>query len=756
MAVDRSAVVDRNLLDLLDSWETGLGVRRELDEPVADHTGLTGRTAIELMESQFVARHLDLEARALKRRNEGYYTIGSCGHEGNVVLGRVLRAADPTFLHYRSGALMAERARQCPGATPIFDVLLSLVASSEDPVSGGRHKVFGSRELWVPPQTSTIASHLPKAVGCGFALDRAHKIGQHVDTPEDAIVACTFGDATVNHAVAQGAFNAAAWTAFQKLPMPVLFVCEDNHIGISVRTPEDWVLARFRNYPEIAYFRGDGLDLVSAWNAANAAANYVRERRRPAFLHMEVVRLLGHAGSDVETEYRQREEIEANERCDPLLRTCRLILDAGLLRPTEIRGLYESVRARVQAGGREVISRPRLESSAEVTSSLAPHDGDAVAREAESHPDLAARIKLFGSEGALPEDSERPRHLAIQLNRALTDALAHHPEMLVFGEDVGRKGGVYHVTSGLSERVGVGRVFNTLLDETTILGLAIGAAQLGLLPVPEIQYLAYYHNAEDQLRSEACSLQFFSKAQFSNPMVVRIASFGYQKGFGGHFHNDGSIAVLRDLPGITIAAPARPDDAVRTLRTCLAKAKVDGSVVLFLEPIALYMTKDLYAPGDGLWATRYPPLGEAARVGAGRVDLIDEGEDLTIVTYANGVYLCHRAARRLAEEHGVKARIVDLIWLAPLDIELVVAEVRATGRLLVVDEGRRTAGVNEAIYTAVAEHLQDDMPRLARVCGEDTYIPLGPAANEVLPTEERIVDAALELVRRPASRRSDG
>ncbi len=119
--------------------------------------------------------------------------------------------------------------------------------------------------------------------------------------------------------------------------------------------------------------------------------------------------------------------------------------------------------------------------------------------------------------------------------------------------------------------------------------------------MPEIQYLAYLHNAEDQLRGEAASLQFFSTGQFRNPMVVRVAGLAYQKGFGGHFHNDDAIAVLRDIPGLVIAVPARGDDAAAMLRTCLAAADIDGSVCVFLEPIALYHTRDLYEPGDGGW-----------------------------------------------------------------------------------------------------------------------------------------------------------
>ena len=169
---------------------------------------------------------------------------------------------------------------------------------------------------------------------------------------------------------------------------------------------------------------------------------------------------------------------------------------------------------------------------------------------------------------------------------ALGDLLVKVPELFVFGEDVATKGGVYYVTHDLSRRAGIARVFNTLLDEQSILGLAIGAGQMGCLAVAEIQYLAYLHNAEDQLRGEAATMQFFSQGAFHNPMVVRVAGLAYQLGFGGHFHNDNGLAVLRDIPGLVVAVPSRAEDAAPMLRTCLASAIVDGSVCIFVEPIA--------------------------------------------------------------------------------------------------------------------------------------------------------------------------
>lgn len=739
MAVDRAPLLDRKFLDGVGALEDRAPIA--LDAPVRAGSRLTARAAIELFDAQLASRHVDFAARALRARGEGFYTIGSSGHEGNAAVAAALRPTDPAFLHYRSGAFFVARARQVPGQTPLLDLLLSLCASTDDPISGGRHKVFGSHALAIPPQTSTIASHLPKAVGAAVTLDRAARLGVGGAAPADAIIACTFGDASANHSTATGAINTAAWTSFQHLPVPVLFVCEDNGIGISVRTPVGWIASSYGNRSGLRYVWGDGLDLASAYDAACEAVDHVRSTRRPAFLHLRVVRLLGHAGSDVEQTYRPLVEIEADEAADPLLATARLLVESGARTVEQVRWQYEEVRARVAALADEAARRPRLASAAAVVAPLAPRDPQAIAEEAARPAPAAARAALWG--GKLPED-ERPGHLAVHINRALGDLLAKYPELIVFGEDVARKGGVYNVTTELSRRAGVGRVFNTVLDEQSILGLAIGAGHLGLLPVPEIQYLAYLHNAEDQLRGEAASLQFFSSGRYRNPMVVRIAGYGYQKGFGGHFHNDNSVAVLRDIPGIVIASPARGDDAAAMLRTCVAAARTCGSVCVFLEPIALYMTRDLHEPGDGLWTSAYDP--DAAPVAPGSARCHGAGDDLLIVSFANGLWMSLRVARRLERDHGIACRVLDLRWLAPLPVDDLLREAAAVGRVLIVDETRRTGGVSEGVIAALVDRGFDG--RIARVAAADSFIPLGAAANHVLVSEDEIERAALAMCER--------
>jgi 2-oxoisovalerate dehydrogenase E1 component len=287
-------------------------------------------------------------------------------------------------------------------------------------------------------------------------------------------------------------------------------------------------------------------------------------------------------------------------------------------------------------------------------------------------------------------------------------------------------------------------VFDTLLDEQVVLGLALGAGVTGLLPIPEIQYLAYLHNAEDQLRGEAATLPFFSAGQFRNPMVVRIAGFGYQKGFGGHFHNDNAVGVLRDVPGLVIASPALPDDAAAMLRTCVAAAAVDGVVSVYLEPIALYHVRDL-EPGDGGWLAAYPPPEGWAdhQVDIGRARTHGDGGDLTVVTFANGLFMSLRVAARLRRS-GIGVRVVDLRWLAPLPVDDVLREARATGRVLVVDETRRTGGVSEGVLAALVDAGFDGL--VARVASEDSFVPLGDAARHVLLSEEQIESAARALL----------
>jgi 2-oxoisovalerate dehydrogenase E1 component len=272
--------------------------------------------------------------------------------------------------------------------------------------------------LNIPPQTSTIASHLPKAVGAAYAIGLARRRQpEHRVLPDDAIIMSSFGDASANHSTAQGAFNTAGWASYQGVPMPVLFVCEDNGIGISTKTPKGWIEAGFSARPGLKYFACDGLDMFETFRVVEEAAAYVRQRRKPAFLHMRTIRLYGHAGADVPTTYLPREEVEAEEANDPLLHTVRLMDQAGALSPAEALAIYEETGARVTRIAAEAVKRPRLKTAREVMASLIP---PVRACKPTNGPSAEARATIFGSD---LKAMDEPQPMSRIINWTLTDLM---------------------------------------------------------------------------------------------------------------------------------------------------------------------------------------------------------------------------------------------------------------------------------------------------------------------------------------------
>jgi 2-oxoisovalerate dehydrogenase E1 component len=728
--LDRASVVDEQFVKRV----------QQADFPIPNSTisleiaELDKKTAIELFDTQIKSRLLDLIARQLKEKGLSFYTIGSSGHEGNAVLGQVFRHDDMAFLHYRSGAFYLQRAKS-QGIDGVKDILLSLVAAASDPISGGRHKVFGSVPLNIPPQTSTIASHLPKALGAALSIKRAKDLGFSGTLNPDSVILCSFGDASTNHASAQTTLNACSWIAQQNYPLPIVFICEDNGIGISVRTPINWIAQSIGSRAGIHYLSCDGLNLADVYAKAQEAEYLARCKKQPVFLHMRCVRLLGHAGSDIESQYLSQAEIEFTESHDPLLHTAGILYREGWMTQEAIISLYESNKHLIEAKAAEAIRQPKMESAEAIMASITPK---ITKKPALALPNEAMRVAVFAN--AYSQLTQK-RNLCQNINFALTDLMMQYPNMLVFGEDVGKKGGVYRVTADLQARFGKRRVFDTILDETTILGTAIGMAHNGFIPVPEIQFLAYLHNAEDQLRGEASTLSFFSSGQYQNPMVLRIASLAYQKGFGGHFHNDNSIAILRDLPGVTVACPSNGPDAAKMLRTCMRLAYEEGRIVVFLEPIALYMTKDLHEAGDNGWLFDYPAPKEM--IAPGEVGVYGKGSTV-ILTYANGYYLSRQAAKILQEKHNIDVKIVDLRWLSPLPAEAILKEIADANEVLIVDEGRQSGSISEGLMALLVEEAASSL-QIKRITGKDCFIPLGTAWQYLLPSKESIIEAVIAL-----------
>lgn len=687
----------------------------------------TALVAASLLEAEVTSRLIDHTARWMRSTTgDGYYTIGSAGHEANAAVALALRPTDPALLHYRSGGFYMARSMQAQAAgmatsDPIVDVLRGMLAKSTEPIAGGRHKVFGHHGLSIIPQTSTIASHLPRAVG----LAKSFSIAERAPTtwPADSVVVCSFGDGSLNHSTAQGALNWASHSFHSGDRVPVIFVCEDNGLGLSVPSPSGWVERSTGERPGLDVIDVDGSEPARVLSEVGALAERVRTTGGPGFVRLRTVRFLGHAGTDVESAYRSPAEIQDDRDRDPIIGAAQLAIDIGACTASECLEWYLDLRSSIRSTAIVVQDEPELQTAEEV---MAPLSAVAPQRSIVASSEVAPRSSESGAE---------PLTLAQTINRALVTEFEASNDVVLFGEDVARKGGVYGVTRGLQKTFGQNRVFDTLLDEQSVLGLALGASLNGRFPIPEIQYLAYLHNAEDQIRGEAATLGFFSQGQYRNPMVVRVASYGYQKGFGGHFHNDNSIAVLRDVPGLVIASPSHPSDAAGMLRSCVAHARATGAVCVYLEPIARYHDTSVE------WTAPFDP--RPVPIGSARAWASDGDADVTVITWGNGAYLSRRAQSQLQQDHGISVTIVDLRWLAPLPIADMFAAAERTGRVLVVDETRRTGGVGEGI---VAELVDAGFQgQIRRVAGKDSFIPLGAAANLILVSVADIIDAVAEL-----------
>jgi 2-oxoisovalerate dehydrogenase E1 component len=714
---------------------------------------------MELFEAQVTSRWLDVGGRRMRAAGVGQVSVASAGHEGNAMVAMGLRSNDPALLHHRSGAFYLARTALAGLEDGILDLALGLAGSSDTPAGGGRHPGVAHPDVAILPPSPTVAGHLPRAVGLAWTIGRQRrgKLGDRLRWPDDGVAMASFGDGAANHSTTTGALNALCWASRQGVPMPALLVCEDDGLGNSMATPTGWIRALYGAREGLRYLYADtAADPLDGLEKVRQAVEIVRAHRRPVLLHLATVRIGGriagptggrtggriggHPGADAESAYRRPDRIAADLAKDPLVATMEALVRTGVLTGTQVGNRLLEARDRVASAVAEALRRPRFESRAEVMAPLAQRRPAAAAILAAKPPPDDLRAGVFGDR---PPELEGPLTLAQSINRTLLDAALVYPKLVVIGRDVGRKGGVHGVTRDLYTRLGAARVTDTLLDEQIVLGLSLGAAVSGLLPVAEIQNLSDLHSAEGQLRHEACTLAFRSGGAYRNPLVVRVPGLAYHGG-DGVTGGDNALGVLLDIPGLVVACPAHPSEAPGLLRACLAAAEADGTVSVFLEPVALYHERDMLQEGDGAWLAPYPApaLWGSFHAPIGRASVWGSGNDLTIATFGNGLRMSMRVAAEL-EKDGLNCRVVDLRWLSPLPVDDVVREATATGHLLIVDETPRTGGVSEGLVTEVLE--AGFAGQVARVTARDSFVPTGSGADTVLVSERSIGTTARAL-----------
>jgi 2-oxoisovalerate dehydrogenase E1 component len=662
-----------------------------------------------------VSRALDrLEEERLVPERKVLYQFSARGHDmAQILLGsRLTHKKDAACGYYRSRPL-----------------LLTLGVPLEDALGSGMGREGGysdGRDIGVvfnyPNPNGAPALPMSGGVGAQYTPTAgwAQAIEYHRDVLgnaayDGALALVLGGDASV----ATGGFWAALTIATTQC-LPMLFYVEDNQFGISVpatfQTPGADISRNLASFSGLTIFSGDGTDPGEAARLIAAATEHVRGRKGPALLHLRVPRLQGHSFQDTQA-YKSEEVVRSEWRRDPLPKLKAYLVGRALTEQdweaiaVEAEEAVETARAVAEARGvadpSTVLANVFYEGEMQIVGGQWTHGY----RAPKSHEE--------------PKPEGQRINMVTAIRRTLDHELQVNRRVVLFGEDVGPKGGVHAVTLGLQEKYGAGRVFDTSLNEEGIIGRAVGMALAGLMPVPEIQFRKYAEPATEQI-NDCGTMRWRTHNRFAAPMVLRIPG-GFFK-CGDPWHSQTNEVQFVHNPGWLVAVPSNAEDAVGLLRSALR----GNDPVIFFEHRAML---------DDPWARR-PYPGDGYVLPFGRAKKTRIGGDITIVTWGAMVPRCEEAAR------DVSADVIDLRTLVPWDKEMVLDSVRRTRRCLIVHEDLKTGGFGAEIAAVVADEafLDLDAP-IARVTMPDIPSPHNPVLlNWAVPTADRIRAKIEELV----------
>ena len=522
-----------------------------------------------------------------------------------------------------------------------------------------------------------------------------------------------------------GFWSALTIATTQRLPL--LFFIEDNGYGISVKsefqTPGGNIAANLASFRDLRIIEGDSSDPQRVADVVADAVSATRDGSGPVLLRLLVPRLSGHSGQDTQA-YKSAEEVAAERARDPLAR-----LHAQVVPHVMSQSTWDSLQAQARDEVEQALARveqrpvPDAKLATRFVFSEQREDGSIEVQQQGGL--LAESIEV--SAGTEHAHSEGPRiNMLTAIRRTLEHELATNPRVVVFGEDVGRKGGVHAATLGLQERFGAARVFDTSLSEEGIIGRAVGMSLSGLMPVPEIQFRKYAEPAMEQL-NDCGTMRWRTANRFAAPMVVRMPG-GFFK-CGDPWHSQSNEVQFVHAIGWRVAMPSNAEDAVGLLRAAMR----GNDPTIFFEHRAML---------DGAWARR-PWPGDDFIVPFGKARRTRSGSELTVVTWGAMVERCEQAA----DESGIEADVLDLRTLMPWDREAVLASVRRTRRCLIVHEDNLTAGFGAEIAATLARDAFFDLDApVERLTMPDVPSPHSPVLLEaVLPSVPRIVHAIREL-----------
>lgn len=692
------------------------------DEP---HGGLSPEQLIQMYRHIYTSRKLDDAEINLKRQQKIYFQISGAGHEA--VLVATAQAMKPAYdwfyPYYRDRALVLAL-----GMTPT-EILAEAVGAASDPNSGGRQMPchWGHKDLNIPSQSSCTGTQHLQAAGAAqvgrimSAIDELKD--NHGEYKNDEVVYVSIGDG----ATSEGEFWEAINTACVH-KLPVLFMVEDNGYAISVprsvQTAGDSITKATSGFEGLYQTEFDGCDPVLSYIEVKRAVEYCRQGHGPALVHAHVIRPYSHSMSDDETMYRPESERSAEAARDPIHTFATYLIEHGILSQQELNQLRKDAEADVRSAVDEALSLPTPHPSTALDFIYSP-DVDPTGPDFESAPQW--------------DEAGGEKTMVDLINDAMRTEMRRNPRIVVFGEDVADvtndeflgkvkgKGGVFKVTHRLQEEFGSVRVFNSPLAEANIIGRAIGMATRGLKPVVEIQFFDYIWPAYMQLKNELSNMRWRSANNFKCPLVVRVPIGGYLKG-GAPYHSQSGATLFTHIPGLRVVMPSNAADANGLMRSAI---RCDDPVI-FLEHKHLYRQtyNKSFNPGDDYMI----PLGKA--------NVVQEGTDITIVTYGALVERSKRAAKLVPD---VSVEILDLRSLSPYDWDAISASIKKTNKVILAYEDNISWGYGTEIATRIAEELFEwlDGP-VRRVAAKDSFCAYHPDLEDVILPQIDDISAAIE------------
>jgi 2-oxoisovalerate dehydrogenase E1 component len=657
---------------------------------------------LEAYKTMLQARLVDEKIIVLYKQNKCHFQIGVAGHEAiQVAASHVFKAGKDWFYpYYRDMALCAGL-----GMTN-REFFLNSMNKKDDPNSHGRQMPmhYSHRDLNIVSQSSPTGTQYLQAVGCALAMKLRKK---------DSVVYVSSGEG----ACAQGDFHEALnWASRDKLP--VVFLIENNKFAISVHVTEQFggksVYKLTRGFDNLERHEIDGTDYASSFETLTSAHKRALGGKGPSLVEAHVPRLQSHSISDNQLKYRSPDDIEHDKKDCPIFKLKQIIIKNKIASASELEEINQELKNEIDKDAEWAENQPECDPASALTHVYKdPYPKNAF-------PET-------------PADGEEA-YMVDALNHALDEELKRDSDVYVFGEDVAYgKGGVFTVTSGLTDKYGDTRVFNTQLAESSIIGVAIGMATMGLKPVPEIQFADYVWTAMMQIRNELAMMNYRSAGDFSCPVVVRVPCGGYIH--GSAYHSQNIEATFAHFPGLYVVYPSNAGDAKGLLKSAIRSK----DPVIFLEHKGLY--RQVYAKGPEGGPDHLVPLGKAK--------VIREGSDATIISWGSLVYKSLLAAKELAEE-GYEVEVIDIRSIVPLDTETIFESVKKTSRVLIAHEDIGFMGFGAEIAAQIQENCFSSLDApIKRIAAKSVAaIPHAQTLEDaVLPQNHEVIEALLELLK---------